>query len=180
MKTLVSFYSRTGFTGRIAKEIAAACNADLEQIQDVRGNGKGAGYWRSALEAALHLQAPIRETTHWPGSYDLVIIGTPIWCWNIPGPVRSYLSSCAHQISHVAFFCTCGGAGQNKVLRNLETMSGQVALARLALTDQEIQEERYQIQLADFVAKIKDPNTLHLQEKVTEADSYPLPGNLHS
>jgi flavodoxin len=153
-KILVAYYSRSGFTSAVAREIARICHADLEPIKDIRGHGQGGSYMRSALEAALHLSTTNRRVQHQPDSYDLVIIGTPIWCWNIASPVRAYINSHRALFKHVAFFCTYGGSGQGKVLQDLAALADQPAVATLELTDQEINDDKHHEKIARFIENL--------------------------
>jgi hypothetical protein len=47
MKTLVVYFSRSGHTRQVAREIASRCGADLEAIREERGRAGLLGYWRS-------------------------------------------------------------------------------------------------------------------------------------
>jgi hypothetical protein len=75
----------------------------------------------------------IQPARHPPGDYALVIVGTPVWAWNMAGPVRSYLHRYADRCRRVAFFCTYGGVGADKVLADMQRLCGRRALATLAL-----------------------------------------------
>ena len=157
MKILVAYYSRSGLTKWLAQRIAVACDADLEAIEDLAGpdmRGGGVGYARSALQAFLHIQAPIRPLRFAPERYDLTLIGTPVWSWNMSSPVRSYVQGHSGEFRHVAYFCTCAGSGQAKVLADLERLGGTKSVARLALTEEEISGRRVEAKLAEFVAGV--------------------------
>lgn len=157
---LVLYYSRTGFTQTIARQIARACSADLESIEDVTGRDGASGYVRSALEAALHLDTSIRRARHVPGDYDIVVIGTPIWYWNVASPVRTYIKRHRRQFRRVAFFCTYGGSGQAKVLCDLEHLCGRPAVATLAVADADITGKLYHDRLSKFAAALKSSGRL--------------------
>jgi flavodoxin len=50
MSTLVVYFSRSGHTQQMAREIAQKCGADLEEIRE-RGAREGAwGYWPSGWQ----------------------------------------------------------------------------------------------------------------------------------
>jgi len=155
-RILVVYYSRSGFTRKLAKRIAEASDANLEFIEDRTQRYSVFGYLRSAVEAALHLRTGIRAIKQSPGDYDLVVIGTPIWCWNIASPARAYIEKYRDQLKWVAFFCTYGGSGQFKVLSDMESLAGRQPLATLALSDQEIENNHFQRVLSRFVAQIKN------------------------
>lgn len=80
MKVLVVFYSRTGNTRALARQIAAAMNAKMEEITD-RVNRNGIfGYLRSGNEAwfrqcVFQILPPSKD----PGEYNLVISTDHEW-----------------------------------------------------------------------------------------------------
>lgn len=155
-KILVVYYSRSGSTQRIAQQIADASGADLERIVDRTPRDNAKGYLRSAIEAALHLKTDIQPITHSPDDYDLVVIGTPIWFWNMSSPVRTFITEYRHQFRWAAFFCTYGGSGQVKVLEDLTRLAGRPVLATLAVTDQTVKSDHFRRPLARLVSQIKN------------------------
>jgi len=154
-RILVVYYSRTGFTRTVARQVAALCHADMESIKDLTWRHHGIGYLRSAIDALFHLRTTTRRTKHEPKDYDMVVIGTPIWCWNVATPVRTYIEAHRGDLKLVAFFCTCGGSGQRKVLQDLEDLTGLPPIATLSMTDDEIRTRRHQQRLQEFVAELQ-------------------------
>lgn len=150
-KVLVVYFSRTGYTKRIAEEIAARCRGDLEAIEDVRGRNGILGYLRSAREAYKKLSIEIRAAAKTPGDYDLVIVGTPVWAGNVSSPVRAYLNAHRNELRQIAFFCTQGGSGGDKVLGDMADLCGRKPLASLALSDGDIKRDRYADKLTGFL-----------------------------
>ena len=69
--TLVVYYSFTGHTRQIAEAIAAACDADLEAIEDAFNRDTSLGRPRSAIEGLLGLRSNIIPPKHDPSEYDL-------------------------------------------------------------------------------------------------------------
>jgi flavodoxin len=152
---LVVCYSRSGFTQTVAGELAKACGADLDIIREDANRAGISGYLRSMLEAALHLHPRIHPAGLAPADYDLVVIGTPIWFWNMASPVRTYLETHRTEFRNVAFFCTFGGSGDRKVLQDLERLTGKHPLTRLALMDEEITGRRYHGPLTKFTKRLR-------------------------
>ena len=74
------------------------------------------GYMRSLLEARRKRPSVIAPGKHDVSSYDLVVIGTPVWAWSLSSPVRAYLMAKTNQLPAVAFFCTLGGKGSESSL----------------------------------------------------------------
>lgn len=159
-KILVAYYSRTGHTSDIAKQIALACDAELESIKDIRRHRHAFGYLRMVFEAAFHLETTNQRVQNQPDEFDIVVIGTPIWCWNMASPVRAYVKRFRSRFKRVAFFCTCGGSGQAKVIRDLEKLAGQTALASLALAEPELRSEIADQKIAAFIASLNGVETM--------------------
>jgi flavodoxin len=154
-RVLVVYYSRSGYTEFVAKRIAAACHADLERIEDPRKREGVFQYLRSALEALLGWRPAIAPGRRRPANYDLVIIGTPVWFWNVASPVRTWLQRHHTALSQVAVFCTFGGSGHAKVLDDLEGLCGHRALARLALTEGAVDQYQLHPPLHTFLLELK-------------------------
>jgi flavodoxin len=136
-RTLVVCYSLTGHTRGIAAEIAAACHADVEEIVEPRPRSGALGYGRSVIEAALGIAVPLRPGRHAPQDYGVVVIGTPVWMWNMASPVRAWIHEHRAALPRIACFCTLGGSGSDKVLEDMARLCGRVPIARLAVTEAE-------------------------------------------
>ena len=152
-RILLIFYSRTGYTRRIASEISAACGCDVEELRDKVGRSGPFGYARSSLEALARLDTLLAPTVHDPADYTLVVVGTPIWFWNLSSPVRTWLRRHRAKLPRVAFFCTCGSSGERRALAEFEALCGS-AVASLALTDDEIATGQHGPKLAKFVETV--------------------------
>lgn len=155
MKTLIVYFSRTGYTRKIAEEIARGTGAEVEAIRDVRSRSGIFGYLRSAREAYKKRVVEIRAPTNDPADYDLVILGTPVWASNVSSPMRAYLSHREGALKRAALFCTEGGRGAEKVLRDLSELCGQQPVASLILKDREIKTGTDAAKVAEFVEAIR-------------------------
>lgn len=152
-RVLVVCSSRTGHTRRLAEAIALHCDADLEVIKDrVDRLGPG-GYLQSWAQALLHRKPWIQPPRRAAGEYSLVIVGTPVWAWNMASPVRSYLARYGERCRRVAFFCTHGGSGAGKVFAGMENLCGQRALATLAVPQQVVADGNLDAAIEPFVRR---------------------------
>ena len=99
-KTLVVYYSASGNTARVAKDIAAATGADLFEIvptqvytsDDLNWTNANSRVSREHDDESLR-NVPLTSTTvaDW-SSYDTVFIGYPIW-WGIAAwPVNNFVT----------------------------------------------------------------------------------------
>jgi menaquinone-dependent protoporphyrinogen IX oxidase len=156
IRALVVYYSRTGYTRRIAEEIVRALACDICPIQEEKARHGLLGYMRSAYEAVRHEQPPIAALARDPSQYDLVVIGTPVWGWSLSSPVRAFAQRYRDGLAHVAFFCTMGGSGAGKTFGELQQVTGRMPIATLGLTDGEIDAQTHQQKVDRFAAKLQE------------------------
>lgn len=153
-RILIAYYSRTGFTRRIANDLAGRLMADVLPIEDVRPRRGLAGYFRSAREALRGTLAEIVPPTAHPERYHLVVLGTPVWAGHVSSPMRRFLHDHAGSMRRVAFFCTQGGRGAEQVFREMSALSGRDPEATCALNDGVISRNEFAPVLDEFVARI--------------------------
>ena len=97
MKTLVAYFSASGITASVAKEVASAANADLYEIKPgVRYTSADLNWMdkksRSSVEMSNPASRPeIVKDLPDLSQYDTVIIGTPLWWSNMAAPMQTFL-----------------------------------------------------------------------------------------
>jgi flavodoxin len=136
MRTLIAFHSRSGNTRRVAQALARRLHADLEEIRIVQPLDGALGYLMCAIESLAGLAPALRPALHGPAAYDLVLVGTPVWFWNVSSPVRSWLER-NRPTQRVGFFCTMGGSGAQRAFATMAALCGREPAATLALTEVE-------------------------------------------
>lgn len=136
-KVLVVYYSRTGTTRSLASGLAKILGADLEEICDCSNREGPGGYLRSVLDAIRKRQVEIVPAGLDVSAYDLVVIGSPVWAGSMSAPVRSYLMENRARLPQVAFFCSFGGRGADKALREMQQIAGKPAVAECKVTANE-------------------------------------------
>ena len=153
-RALIVFHSRTGYTRRVAQDLAARLGADLEEVRIIQPMHGPIGYALCAIEAMAGLAPALRPSRTTPASYDLVVVGTPVWFWSLSSPMRSWLEKFGRRGKRFAFFCTMGGSGAARVFKAMEDLTGSAAVATLALTDGEI-DAGSRAKLDDFVRELR-------------------------
>ena len=153
-RSLVVYYSRTGNTRTIAGELVAMLEADVDPLDDGRDRSGVFGYLRCAREALKKRTIELVPPAYDPSSYDVVVLGTPVWAGNLSSPLRSYVAAHKAQLARVAFFCTQGGSGADKVFRDLAQLCGRSPLATLAVNEREIEKRAYAERLGSFAAAV--------------------------
>lgn len=156
MKTLIVYYSRSGYTRRVALALASSLQADLEEITEPRSRQGIFGYFRSAREAIKRIPSRITPTRD-PSAYDLVAIGTPVWAGSLSPPVRTFLTTNRDRLSEAAFFCTMGGRGSEKVFAQMQELTRKPPRGTMAITDREIASGALSGRVETFAATIAPP-----------------------
>ena len=153
-KVLIVYHSRSGYTRRVARMLARRLGADVDEIKETRPLGGPLGYALCAIEALADIAPALRPALKRPGTYDCIVVGTPVWFWSVSSPVRAWLAK--HRVRHgrIAFFCTMGGSGASRVFAAMARIAGRKPVATLALTDQEL-DAHHIAKLDAFVAAVK-------------------------
>ena len=154
-KTLVVYYSRSGTTRTVAQRIAAELGCDIEEIIDTKDRSGARGWIGAARDARAKNLAVIQEVKKDPSSYDLVVIGTPVWVWTMSAAVRTYLTQSKDRLPAVAFFLTTGGTGIRRTFRQMGELCGKVPVARLGLKARHVRKKDPTKKIKAFVAKLR-------------------------
>lgn len=154
-RTLVVFFSRSGTTAQVAEHLARALSADLERIVEPTSRSGLRGYVRSLLEARMERVATTAPVARDPGTYDLVVIGTPVWAASMSSPVRSYLHRNRDRLRRVAFFCTMGGRGAVRVLDQMAQLTEKRPAGTLALLERDVRSGRADAAMDAFVGTLE-------------------------
>ncbi|MDP2749268.1 MAG: hypothetical protein Q8O89_00365 [Nanoarchaeota archaeon] len=161
-KALVVYYSRSGVTKKLGSAIADSLVCDEEEIIDLKNRDGAIGYVLSGRDATLRKLADIRHMSYDVDDYDLIIMGTPIWAFNMCPAVRTFLTNNKDKFNgskggskKLAFFCTMGGSGDEKTFDEMESLSGKTPVAVIALKTKEVISDKFSKQVEDFVSKLK-------------------------
>jgi len=155
-KALVVFYSRSGTTRVLADLIAAALDADVEEIADVRERSGVLGWVRSIYEATSGRPAAIGPQRRDPAIYDLVVVGTPVWNARVSSPVRAWLERNATRLPPaVALFATMGGRGGDRAVAQMSELIGKTPRATLVAIDDQVWRGRMVEPVAAFMHTVE-------------------------
>lgn len=154
MKILVVYFSRDGHTGRMAKEIARRCGADLEAIREIHGGEGVWARWHARWMTLVHATPLIQRPQRNPARYDLVIIGSPASRLGIPPAVRTYVSRYHERFRQVAFFCAEGSGANQRVFAALERLCGKPPAATFSVARKGLPPVAHREVLTDFMNEI--------------------------
>ena len=156
MKSLVVFYSRTGITKRVADAIAEILECDIEEVHDTKNRDGSVGFLASIKDAVSKKLTTIEAIKKNPASFDLVIIGTPVWANTMSSAIRAYISQNKQNFQQVAFFCTQHTSGSKKTFSDMEKLSEKKPVALLELKTKEVKKAVYMQKVKKFTDKINE------------------------
>ena len=125
-KILVAYFSASGETARLAKTVAEVTGGDLFEIQpevaytsaDLNWNDK---HSRSTVEMNDAGSRPaIADEVADMEQYDTVFVGFPIWWYQAPRIIETFLESYDFSGKTVIPFATSGGSGMGKTAEILK------------------------------------------------------------
>jgi flavodoxin len=156
MKALVVFYSRTGATKQVAEALAESLNCDSEELIDTKKRSGPLGFVSAGRDAKAKKLTKLTDIKRDPASYDLVILGTPIWAGTLSSAARTYIANNKSKFTRVAFFCTNGGSESQQLFAEMEALCERRPVSILALQEKEVKKGVYQDKLRQFVEGLQE------------------------
>ena len=126
-KKLVAYFSASGVTAKVAKNIAKVAKADLYEIKPAEPYSDADLNWmdrnsRSSVEMRDKNSRPemINDDAHIE-KYDLIYLGFPIWWYIAPTIINTFLEKYDFSNKKIILFATSGGSGFGGAVANLKT-----------------------------------------------------------
>lgn len=125
-KRLVAYFSASGVTGKVAKMVAEAAEADLYEIRPKQLYTKADLNWmdqnaRSTIEMKdKKIRPEIVDTDAKIAEYDEILIGFPIWWYVAPTIIHTFLEKYDFTGKKIVLFATSGGSGFGNTVKELE------------------------------------------------------------
>lgn len=128
MKNLVVYYSLSGNTEVVAKEIARLIEGDLKRIECV----KTPGFMVAAFSAYFGMKGKIKPIDFSVEEYDNVFVGGPVWAAKSCSPVNAFLDKTDFKDKNVYIFLTQGddktpSAVYDSMKSRIQNKGGKVA-----------------------------------------------------
>ena len=126
MKTLVAYFSATGTTEAVAKDLAKVTGGTLYEIKpevkytdaDLDWRNKNS---RSSIEMQDKTSRPaIVKDLKDAVSYDRIFIGFPVWWYTAPTIINTFIEEYGFEGQTVVFFATSGGSTIDKANKDFE------------------------------------------------------------
>ena len=153
-KVLILYYSRTGITRTLAESIHRRLGGDLVEIKTSQYKQGLYGYIQAALDATLKRIIPIQYELPLEKSYDLVLIGTPVWNASLSSPIQTLMSHSLPKTKQVAFFITHGGSGSKRVFHQMQSLYEKAPVATLEVNTSEIMKRTFGTKLERFIQEL--------------------------
>ena len=125
-KILVSYFSASGITKRVAEKMAMATGGDLFEIEPAQVYTNDDLDWtdkqsRSSRELRNRTSRPkLANELGNMGNYDIVAIGFPVW-WNVaPTIINTFIESNNLMDKKIYIFVTSGGSSEKGSFRDLK------------------------------------------------------------
>lgn len=154
---LVAYFSATGTTARVAKKIAEVVNGDLFAIIPVKSYTEADLDWhnqasRSSREMQDKKSRPaIANQVSNMADYDQIFLGFPIWWYQAPTIINTFLESYDLTNKIIIPFATSGGSGMGKTNDYLKVSCPQALLKEGARLKANISE----LEIKEWLASLK-------------------------
>ena len=125
-KKLVTYFSASGVTRKVAETLAEAAGADLYEIKPQIPYTKADLNWqdkksRSSIEMVDKSSRPaIADKDANVEAYDVIFIGFPIWWYVAPTIINTFLESYDFAGKTIVPFATSGSSGIGKTVSSLK------------------------------------------------------------
>ncbi|MBR3133080.1 MAG: NAD(P)H-dependent oxidoreductase [Clostridia bacterium] len=131
-KVLVSYFSASGVTKRVAEKIANAVYGDLFEIEPVEKYTAEDLDWtnkqsRSSIEMNdKSFRPPVKSKATNIGEYDTVVIGFPVWWYTAPTIINTFIEENNLSGKKVYVFVTSGSSGSEGSFRDLKNTYSEI------------------------------------------------------
>ena len=128
-KTLVAYFSASGTTAKVAKDLAVAVDGDLFEIAaavpytraDLNWNNSSS---RSSIEMNDEAARPaIAGTVANMDAYDTVFVGFPVWWYVEPRIIDTFLEGYDFTGKTIVPFATSGGSGLGRAPQRMQALA---------------------------------------------------------
>ena len=124
-KILVSYFSASGTTKRVAEKVAAAINGDLFEIEPKKKYTEEDLDWtnkqsRSSIEMNENIKPEIVSKVSNLDDYDTIVLAFPIWWYKEPTIIDKFLEENDMNGKKVYVFVTSGSSSIDSTYKSLK------------------------------------------------------------
>ena len=124
-KILVSYFSASGTTKKVADKVAAAVNGDLFEINPKEEYTKENLDWtnkqsRSSIEMNNNIKPEIENTVSNLEEYDKIVLAFPVWWYKEPTIIDKFLEENNMTGKSIYVFVTSGSSPIDSTYKSLQ------------------------------------------------------------
>ena len=130
-KTLVTYFSASGITAKVANNLAETLNANISEIKPAVPYDNADLDWnnsksRSSIEMNNLMARPELAAQIVITPYDTIFVGFPIWWYTAPRIINTFLESADFTGKKVYLFATSGGSGLGTTVPTLKRICPEI------------------------------------------------------
>lgn len=159
-KIAVIYYSMSGNTDYVAKNISKNIEADLIRIvpkKEYPNSGFKKFFWGG--KSAVMGETPILEEYQFDDSkYDCIVFGTPVWASSFVPPIRTFIKENQVKLKNkkiAVYICYSGGGAKKTIGKLQKYLNINEFKAKLILIDpKENETDENNIKIKEFCEEI--------------------------
>lgn len=131
-KVLVVYFSYTGNTRELAKQIHEQVGGDMVELELVTPYSKDYKTVEKQGQDEVHAgyKPPLKTKIDSIQTYDVIFIGSPIWWFTIAPPISTFLSQYDLSGKQIIPFITHGGYGLGRSINDIKKLSPKSTLLK--------------------------------------------------
>ena len=126
MKALIMYYSKSGKTEELANRIKKNLDCDILKIEPEKSYGSY--FWaccRVGIEKIKKTKVKFKNEIPELNNYDVVLIGYPIWWFDIPSFIAEFLNNCDLKGKKIIPFATSGNTNISKTMKTIKIICNE-------------------------------------------------------
>lgn len=126
MKSLVAYFSASGVTQGVAKQLAEVIGADLHEIEPAVRYTEADLDWRNEQSrSSVEMKDPLYRPAMTNmlddiADYDIIYVGFPIWWYTAPTIINTFIETYDFTGKIIVPFATSGGSSIQKACEDLK------------------------------------------------------------
>jgi flavodoxin len=120
-KTLIVYYSRSGKTEIVAKELAEQLSCDIEEISSKKNRQGFGGILTCVFDSVFDRYDEIETVKGDVKGSDQLIIVSPIWIHRVSSPVRTFIKDAGLQGKDIYLILTYNGSLEQEHEQEIKT-----------------------------------------------------------
>lgn len=148
-KNLVAYFSQSGITKALAEKMAKMAEADIFEIAPKEPYTDADANWRNPLarcnkEKIGKKDVPLAQKLDNIEDYDKIFIGFPIWYWNAPNVVQTFIKEHNFANKTIVLFATSGGSDLGKTAQTVEKLVDKSCTVKNGLLINNMEDDKIQ------------------------------------